>query len=108
MGRLSPFLWLMIFILILLPPAGGRLILDIAGGLIFTLIAIPFVLSGVGWIGWRILQSKMSTCEVCGAKSFNTSIQCPMCGSISTDMNESVDASSATIDITVEDNGKKS
>ena len=113
MNRISPLLWLIIIILIVLPSAAGRLLLDLAGGLILISLIIPFLLAGFGWIAWRILQSKMSTCINCGASFMNNLQECPICGSkVSNKVNlntkereaiENVPASSVTVDITPED-----
>ena len=65
----------------------------------------------MGWVAWRVLQSKMVTCEVCGASTLASSNQCPLCGAnletakqstnSSTELKNSIPASSATIDVTV-------
>ena len=67
MMRPSPMVWLAILLLLLLPTAAGRLLLDLAGGLLLLLLVLPFLLTGLGWIGWKILQSRMVTCSACGA-----------------------------------------
>ena len=53
MNRTYFLLWFALISIILLPTAAGRILLDVAGGLIFVLFAIPILLTGVGWIGWR-------------------------------------------------------
>ena len=75
MGRPSPLLWLIIALVILLPTAAGRALVDLLGGLMLLALAIPVVLTGVGWIGWKVLQSRMITCESCGARSLAKSGQ---------------------------------
>ena len=55
----SNLLWLFIVLLILLPTTFGRLIIDIAGGLLIFLILTPILIGGAGWIGWKIIQSKI-------------------------------------------------
>ncbi len=111
MTRTPQLLWLALLFILLLPTAGGRFLLDLAGGVLITLITISLLIAGAGWIGWRILQSKLVKCEVCGMSSINNSSQCPFCGSNliinNTSNNQpqdasSVPASSATIDIKVE------
>ena len=52
MGRFPPLLWVLLLVLLLLPTAAGRVLLDLAGGLLITLFALPIVLGGLGWIGW--------------------------------------------------------
>ena len=66
--------------LLLLPTAAGRVLLDVAGGLILVVLALPVILGGVGWIGWKLLQSRMRTCPACGTVSFATAGSCQMCG----------------------------
>ena len=117
MNRTYFLLWFALISIILLPTAAGRLLLDVAGGLIFILFAIPILLTGVGWVGWRFLQSKMIKCEFCGASIMNNTIQCPICGSSqsiqkqnqesTSTIKNSIPASSATIDITARDAGEE-
>ena len=113
MSRPSPLLWFVLVGIILLPTAAGRLLLDLAGGFIVVLLALPLLLTGIGWIGWRFLQSRLITCEVCGASIVSSSMQCPVCGSdlsnqlkskgSASEQQNSIPASSATIDITAKD-----
>ena len=35
--------------------------------------------AGLGWIGWKILHSKMITCEGCGMSSLSNTEICPAC-----------------------------
>jgi len=112
MGRPSPVLWLALLLLLLLPTAAGRVLLDIAGGLMLAAFLIPLLLTGLGWLGWRALQSRVITCSVCGVGTLSNSGNCPVCGStISNDKNstssgsqrnDSTPASSATIDVIAE------
>ena len=53
MNRPPALLWLLL-LLLLLPTAAGRVLLDLAGGVVLVLIALPLLLTGVGWIGWKI------------------------------------------------------
>ena len=113
MFRISPFLLVILFIFIL-PTAAGRLLIDVAGGLMVLFFSIPILLGGAGWIGWRILKSRLVTCEACGASIINSSEHCPVCGSQVTNRDESMPsnndvspASSATIDITAKDAGSE-
>ncbi len=112
MTRPSYLLWFALIIIFILPTAAGRFLLDLAGGVVLTLLALPLLLTGVGWLGWRLLQSRMVKCEVCGANIFTKSIQCPVCGNNlsepsqaedSFSQNPSIPASSATIDVTAKD-----
>ena len=100
MNKASQFLWLAIVLFILLPSAAGRFLLDLAGGIIFLLLLIPTLIAGIGWIGWKLLQPKLSKCESCGATFFNEISTCPLCGEISSNKNKNIPASSVTIDIT--------
>lgn len=115
-SRPSPLLWLALGLLVLMPTAAGRWLLDLLGGLMLLALAIPLVLSAVGWIGWKVLQSKMVTCNACGSRTFSNAGQCPICGSSLSEDDKTIDAnrdsfssqssvpaSSATIDISAED-----
>ncbi len=113
MGRFPPLLWLLLLGLLLLPTAAGRVLLDLAGGLFITLLALPVVLGGLGWIGWKVLQSRVRTCEACGLSTMTTDAQCPACGSMlpskksghssAEAVDDSRPASDVTIDIKAED-----
>jgi len=113
MTRPSPLLWLALVLIFLVPTAAGRVLIDLAGGLALLIILFPLLLGGVGWIGWRILKSRMVTCEACGVSLFSGSMECPLCGSKisskdgsgneATDINNSIPASSATIDVIAKD-----
>jgi hypothetical protein len=114
MGRFPPLLWLLLLGLLLLPTAAGRVLLDLAGGLLITLLALPVVLGGLGWIGWKVLQSRVRTCEACGLSTMTTDAQCPACGSLlpaqknlvvqsAKAVDDSRPASDVTIDIKAED-----
>ena len=117
MNRPPALLWLLL-LLLLLPTAAGRVLLDLAGGVVLVLIALPLVLTGVGWIGWKILQSRLVTCPACGSTSLGQSSHCGVCGaSIKTaasgddagaQASRSVPASEVTIDITAQDAGSES
>ena len=111
MMRPSPFVWLAILLLLLLPTAAGRLLLDLAGGLLLILLVLPLLLTGLGWIGWKILQSRMVTCSACGAVSFGGSSVCTVCGSPLDGVSgpdPSVPASEVTIDVVAQDAGSDS
>ena len=102
MLRTSNFFWILIGLLILLPTAGGRLIIDLAGGLMIFIILLPVILLILGLIGWQLIKSQLSTCEVCGLSSISSSAVCPGCGSDLSKKsieNDNIPASSATIDI---------
>ena len=109
----SPVLWIALLALLLLPTAAGRVLLDLAGGLVLVVLAVPLILGGVGWIGWKVLQSRMTTCPACGTVNLSGSGYCQMCGAeLSAESNQSaknsvaddsVPASAATIDISAEE-----
>ncbi len=109
MQRSSTFLWIILAFLLLLPSSLGRLLLDLFGGLMLVSLLIPLLLTGLGWIGWKVLQSNMITCEGCGARITKNSLSCPVCGlglqkqSFDSQNQQSVPASSATIDVVAED-----
>ena len=111
-----PLVWIALLALLLLPTAAGRVLLDVAGGLILVVLALPVILGGMGWIGWKLLQSRMRTCPACGTVSFATAGSCQMCGAElpNTPSNGSapssgavednaVPASAATIDVSAEE-----
>ena len=109
----SPVLWIALLALLLLPTGAGRVLLDLAGGLVLVVLAVPLILGGVGWIGWKVLQSRMTTCPACGTVNLSGSGSCQMCGAeLSAESNQSVKnsvaddsipASAATIDISAEE-----
>ena len=113
MIRTSPLIWLALILILLLPTAGGRFFLDLAGGLLLLALTLPIILAGVGFLGWRYLKSRMVTCPICGTSVLTDSMNCPACGSNITiggkaqsevsQENNSIPASSATIDITAKD-----
>ena len=80
MNRPPALLWIAVVLLLLVPTAAGRLLLDLAGGLLLALLAIPLILSGLGWIGWKLLQSRMVSCTACGATGLKGKGICAVCG----------------------------
>ena len=80
MNRPPAVLWIAVVLLLLVPTAAGRLLLDLAGGVLLALIALPLILSGLGWIGWKLLQSRMISCTACGATGLNGAGVCAVCG----------------------------
>lgn len=112
MNRPSPLLWLGLLLLLLLPTAAGRVLLDLLGGLMLAVLAIPLVLTGLGWIGWKVLQSRARTCSACGAVSMTPTPVCTVCGTPfetgtaqgqSTPRSPGIPASETTIDVTAQD-----
>ena len=81
MNRSPAVLWIgVVLLLLLLPTAAGRLLLDLAGGVLLALLALPLILSGLGWIGWKLLQSRMISCTACGATGLKGAAVCAVCG----------------------------
>ena len=76
MNRPPAVLWIGVVLLLLLPTAAGRLLLDLAGGVLLALLALPLILSGLGWIGWKLLQSRMISCTACGATGLKGAAVC--------------------------------
>ena len=111
MNRSPAVLWIGVVLLLLLPTAAGRLLLDLAGGVLLALLALPFILSGLGWIGWKLLQSRMISCTACGATGLKGAEVCAVCGTPYQNAGEtsaSAEASSApasdlTIDVVAQD-----
>ena len=80
MNRPTAVLWIGVVLLLLLPTAAGRLLLDLAGGVLLALLVLPLILSGLGWIGWKLLQSRMISCTACGATGLKWAAVCAVCG----------------------------
>ncbi|MFM7087498.1 MAG: hypothetical protein ACKOXO_10995 [Cyanobium sp.] len=80
MSRPLPWFWIGLALLLLLPGPAGRLLLDLLGGLTLTLLLLPLLLGGAGWIAWQVLRSRLRACPACGTNSFATDV-CPACGS---------------------------
>ena len=104
------FVFIAIGLLLLLPAGAGRLLLDLAGGLLVVLLMLPVLLGGLGWVGWRVLQTRMQICPACGAVGFGSNSQCSVCGTpydsnVDADQPTSflIPASDLTIDITAQD-----
>ena len=96
--------------LLLLPVGAGRLLLDLAGGLLVVLLILPVFLCGLGWVGWKVLQTRMQACSACGAVGFGSNHHCSVCGTpygLIVEENQttsfSIPASDLTIDITPQD-----
>tara|TARA_Y100001968_G_C19193044_1_gene636132 strand:+ start:171 stop:524 length:354 start_codon:yes stop_codon:yes gene_type:complete len=113
MNRPSPLIWIFLFLILILPTATGRILLDLAGGLLLIFFTISLIIAGVGWLGWRKINANMKTCEDCGSKTISNSDRCLICGSnmnASTNINEQYtpnnfksEASQTTVDIIAKD-----
>ena len=80
MNRPPAVLWIAVVLLLLVPTTAGRLLLDLAGGVLLALLALPLILSGLGWVGWKFLQSRMISCTACGATGLKGAEVCAVCG----------------------------
>ena len=108
MNKPSPIIWLAIVLILLVPSAAGRFLLDLAGGLLLFILFLPIIIAGIGWISWQLLKPKFQQCDSCGTTFFNEVNRCPICGTeISTkkdnEANKTIPASSAIIDIVPEE-----
>ena len=110
MNRPPTLLWFAVLLLLLLPTAAGRVLLDLVGGLALVLLAVPLLLTGLGWIGWKVLQSRMESCPACGTASIKGVERCPACGtsmpvdsSGAASSDPAVPASDVTIDVTAQE-----
>ena len=111
MNRPPAVLWIAVLLLLLVPTAAGRLLLDLAGGVLLALLALPLILSGLGWIGWKLLQSRMISCTVCGATGLKGAGVCAVCGTPYANAGDSpisaaapsAPASDLTIDVIAQD-----
>ena len=78
-----------------------------------VLLSLSLVLGGLGWLGWKRIQSQFKVCGDCGTTNLGSATVCVACGAsleigAQSSANCSFDAdatpaSSATIDITAED-----
>ena len=75
MNRLPLFVLIAIGLLLLLPAGTGRVLLDLAGGLVVVLLVLPILLGGLGWAGWKVLQARMQSCSACGAVGLGSNLQ---------------------------------
>ena len=91
MNRPPAIVWL-ILLLLLLPTAVGRILIDVVGGVALVLVAVPLILTGLGWIGWKLMQSQAE-----GAS--NSTVNSKMGSRTET----TVPASEVTIDVTAQD-----
>lgn len=92
MNRPPAILWL-VLLLLLLPTAAGRILIDVVGGVALVLIAVPLILTGLGWIGWKLLQMQATSTSPATSES---------------SANGSVPASDVTIDISAQEVGSDS
>ena len=87
MNRPPAILWL-ILLLLLLPTAAGRILLDVVGGVALVLVAVPLLLTGLGWIGWKLLQMQATSASA---------------STVGESQETTSPASEVTIDITAQD-----
>ena len=87
MNRPSAIVWLVLLVL-LLPTAAGRILLDVVGGVALVLVAVPLILTGLGWIGWKLLQMQAENTQQ---------------STVGSRAESSTPASEVTIDVTAQD-----
>ena len=87
MNRPPAIVWLVLLVL-LLPTAAGRILLDVVGGVALVLVAVPLILTGLGWIGWKLLQMQAENTQQ---------------SSVGSRTESSTPASEVTIDVTAQD-----
>ena len=87
MNRPPAIVWLVLLVL-LLPTAASRILLDVVGGVALVLVAVPLILTGLGWIGWKLLQMQAENTQRSTVGSRTES---------------SAPASEVTIDVTAQD-----
>jgi hypothetical protein len=97
MGRPSPWLWLLLALLLLAPTPIGRLLLDLLGGLTLTLLLLPLLAGGAALIGWQLLKRRLRTCPSCGTASLGQPV-CPACGTL-LDPGQGGDSNRGSVDI---------
>ena len=106
MNNNSTLIWLSIIFIFLIPTPMGRFFIDMAGGIIIFILLMILVFSGLFWLSWRNIKSKLKNCNSCGASYFSELNQCPICGSTeilnSKETENNTPASAATIDIIAE------
>ncbi len=106
MNKNSQLIWLSIVFILLLPTPMGRFFIDMAGGIIIFIFLTVLLFSGLFWLSWKNIKSKLKNCRNCGTAYFSELNKCPICGSTETLINQKSDnnipASSATIDISAE------
>ena len=87
MNRPPAIVWL-ILLLLLLPTAAGRILIDVVGSLALVLVTVPLVLTGLGWIGWKLMQAQVE-------RTSNSTVD--------SRSETAVPASEVTIDVTAQD-----
>ncbi len=107
MNNKSKYIWIAFILLLLLPTTVGRLLIDMASGIIILFFVMFLLVGGIGWFSWKKLKSNLISCNVCGATYMLNASNCPICGASksnsSDQINNNVPASSATIDIKAEE-----
>jgi hypothetical protein len=80
MQRPTPWLWILLLVLLVLAPVpAGRFLLDLLGGITLLLILLPVFFGVAGFVVWQLLRRRLHTCAVCGFTSLDMTI-CPACG----------------------------
>ena len=66
--------------LIIIPIFGIKLLISLLGNILLLIFLIPLLLLLLAFIGFKSFNSKINTCESCGAISFGLSQTCMNCG----------------------------
>jgi hypothetical protein len=96
MPRSTPWFWLLLALLLLVPSPAGRFLLDVIGGLTLTLLLLPLLAGAAALIAWQVLRRRLRSCPSCGLASFGQPV-CPACGSMF-DLGEASQAGDQPID----------
>ena len=95
MNRPPAIVWL-ILLLLLLPTAAGRILVDVVGGVALVLVAVPLILTGLGWIGLKLMQSQADGTS-------NSTVNSTANAKVGSRTETTVPASEVTIDVTAQD-----
>ena len=88
MNRPPAIVWL-ILLLLLLPTAAGRILIDVVGGVALVLVAVPLILTG---LGWKLMQAQAE-------RTSNSTVS----SQVGSRTETAVPASEVTIDVTAQD-----
>ena len=105
MNRSSVLIWSALLLLLLLPTPAGRVLINLVGGVALIILALPVLLAGLGWVGWKILESRLATCPACGATSLGVTERCTVCGSRQDAPGQSTSVANPSVSFGAEDLG---
>ena len=63
-----------------LAPTSRSALKEREAAVLLALLALPLILSGLGWIGWKLLQSRLISCTACGTTGLKGAAVCAVCG----------------------------